>query len=80
MFGKTNARVTRDQVLGALKTVQEPELHRDLVTLNMVKDIAIEDGRVVFTVTLTTPACPLRHQSEAEARAAVLKLPGVKEV
>jgi|YNPNPStandDraft_1061719.scaffolds.fasta_scaffold27963_2 ATP-binding protein involved in chromosome partitioning len=80
MFGKINQRVTGDMVLGALKTVQEPELHQDLVTLNMVKDIQIEDGKVAFTVTLTTPACPLRHQIEAEARAAVQKLPGVKEV
>lgn len=80
MFGKSNPRVTEDQVLGALKTVQEPELHQDLVTLNMVKDIAVEDGRVAFTVTLTTPACPLRHQIEAETRAAVMKVPGVKEV
>jgi len=67
-------------VLGALKTVQEPELHQDLVTLNMVKDIQIEDGSVAFTVVLTTPACPLRSQIESEARAAVLRLPGVRQV
>ena len=58
MFGKST-RVTQDMVLGALKTVQEPELHRDLVTLNMVKDIEINDGDVRFTITLTTPACPI---------------------
>jgi ATP-binding protein involved in chromosome partitioning len=80
MFGKSNPRVTKDQVLGALKTVQEPELHQDLVTLNMIKDIVVEDSRVAFTVTLTTPACPLRHQIEAETRAAVMKVPGVKQV
>ena len=79
MFGKST-RVTTDQVLGALKTVQEPELHRDLVTLNMVKDIQIDEEDVRFTVTLTTPACPLRNQIESEARAAVAKLPGVKQV
>ena len=80
MFGKSN-RVTKDMVLGALQQVQEPELHRDLVTLNMVKDIEIaNEGDVSFTVTLTTPACPLRGQIESEARAAVQALPGVKSI
>lgn len=79
MFGKSN-RVTKDMVLGALKTVQEPELHKDLVTLNMVKDIEIAEGDVTFTVTLTTPACPLKSQIEAEAKAAVARLSGVKGV
>jgi ATP-binding protein involved in chromosome partitioning len=80
MFGRSNTRVTKDMVLGALQKVQEPELHNDLVTLNMVKDIQITEGNVQFTVTLTTPACPLRHQIEDEARAAVAKLPGVQQV
>ncbi len=80
MLGKSSTRVTPDMVLGALKHVQEPELHRDLVTLNMVKDIEIVEGDVRFTVTLTTPACPLRNQIESEARAAVAGLPGVKQV
>ena len=79
MFGKPT-RITQEMVFGALKTVQEPELHQDLVTLNMIKDVQIEDSHVAFTVTLTTPACPLRHQIEGEARAAVMKLAGVKEV
>lgn len=79
MFGRSH-RVTRDMVLEALKTVQEPELHRDLVTLNMVKDIEIQDGDVSFTITLTTPACPLRNQIESEARAAVAQIPGVRQV
>lgn len=79
VFGKSN-RVTTDMVLAALKTVQEPELHKDLVTLNMVKDIAVTDGDVAFTITLTTPACPLKSQMEREATEAVSKLPGVKSV
>ena len=65
LFGKKE--VTADMVLGALKHVQEPELHKDLVTLNMVKDIQVQDGDVVFTVTLTTPACPLKSQIETAA-------------
>jgi ATP-binding protein involved in chromosome partitioning len=80
MFGKSNSRVTEEQVLEALKQVQDPELHRDLVTLNMVKDIWVDDGNVAFTVVLTTPACPLRTQIEKDAREAVQKLPGVKRV
>jgi ATP-binding protein involved in chromosome partitioning len=79
MFGKST-RLTSDMVLGALKTVQEPELHRDLVTLNMVKDIEIAEEDVRFTITLTTPACPLRNQIESQPRDAVAKLPGVKQV
>jgi ATP-binding protein involved in chromosome partitioning len=72
--------VTEQDVLKALSAVQEPELHRDLVTLKMIRDIQIEDGAVSFTVVLTTPACPLRNRIEEEARAAVLMLPGVREV
>ncbi len=79
MFGKSN-RVTTDMVLAALKTVQEPELHKDLVTLNMVKDVVVSDGDVAFTITLTTPACPLKGQMERDATEAVSKLPGVKHV
>ncbi len=78
LFGKKE--VTADMVLGALSHVQEPELHKDLVTLNMVKDVRVQDGDVAFTVTLTTPACPLKSQIETEAKAAVAQVPGVKNV
>ena len=78
LFGKKE--ITADMVLGALKHVQEPELHKDLVTLNMVKDIKVQDGDIAFTVTLTTPACPLKSQIETEAKAAVAQLPGVTNV
>jgi ATP-binding protein involved in chromosome partitioning len=49
-----------DKVLQALGTVQEPDLGKDLVTLNMVRDIVINDKDISFTVVLTTPACPLK--------------------
>jgi ATP-binding protein involved in chromosome partitioning len=49
-----------EDILKALATVQEPDLGKDIVTLNMVKDIAIEGNYVSFTVVLTTPACPLK--------------------
>lgn len=80
MFGKKNGNVTEKDVLAALSTVQEPELHRDLVSLNMIKDIRIDGSQVGFTIVLTTPACPLRGQMEREAQAAVLALPGVQQV
>jgi len=72
--------VSRDQVLAALGKVQEPELHKDLVTLDMIKELTIEKGKVEFTVQLTTPACPLRGKIESDARSAVAGLPGVDEV
>jgi len=52
--------MTQDQVLSALSNVQEPDLGKDIVTLNMVKNILIEGDNVSFTVVLTTPACPLK--------------------
>jgi ATP-binding protein involved in chromosome partitioning len=72
--------VTREAVMAALSKVQEPELHKDLVTLNMIRDLSIEDGKVAFTVVLTTPACPLRGRIEKEARQAVQAIPGVRSV
>ncbi len=72
--------ITRDMVLGALSTVQEPELHNDLVSLNMIRDIQIDGGKVGFSIMLTTPACPLKNQIESESRAAVEAIPGVKTV
>jgi ATP-binding protein involved in chromosome partitioning len=58
----TKVNMTQDDVLRALSTVQEPDLGKDLVTLNMVRDIVIEGAYVSFTVVLTTPACPLKDK------------------
>jgi ATP-binding protein involved in chromosome partitioning len=74
------ANVTEKQVMAALGQVIEPELHKDLVTLDMIKNLEIKDSQVAFTVMLTTPACPLRNQIEAEARQAVMAVPGVETV
>ncbi len=71
---------TSEAVLAALGKVQEPELHQDLVTLNMIRDLKIEGGDVSFTIVLTTPACPLRGQIEKEARQAVMAVLGVEKV
>ncbi|MHB8990705.1 MAG: P-loop NTPase [Chloroflexota bacterium] len=78
LFGKK--AITQEDVLKVLGTVQEPELHRDLVSLGMVEDVKIEGSMVSFTVVLTTPACPLKSRIEQEAREAVMRLPGVQEV
>ena len=71
--------LTQESILAALSKVQEPELHQDLVTLNMIRDLEIAGDAVSFTVMLTTPACPLRGQIEKEAKGAVLAL-GAKTV
>ena len=78
-MGKTN-QINEQMILTALSKVQEPELHQDLVTLNMIRDIKIIGDQVSFTVMLTTPACPLRTQIERESREAVAALPGVHSV
>ncbi|MFQ5961501.1 MAG: Mrp/NBP35 family ATP-binding protein [Candidatus Methylomirabilales bacterium] len=72
--------VTEDAVLNALRKVNDPELHRDLVSLGMVKEIQVRGGAVAVTVELTTPACPMRERVEEETRAAIQALPAVDEV
>src|SRR3569832_1425609 len=67
-------------VLDALKVVRDPDLNRDIVSLGFIKDLQISGGRVAFTIELTTPACPVKDQMRDQARAAVLLLPGVREV
>lgn len=73
-------QVTADAVMAALSKVQEPELHKDLVTLNMIHDLKVDGGKVSFTVMLTTPACPLKSRIERESREAVEAVPGVTSV
>jgi ATP-binding protein involved in chromosome partitioning len=70
----------KQEVLAALGRVQDPDLHRDLVSLGMIEDLTVEDGRVGFTLVLTTAACPLKDQIEGECRTAVLGVSGVRDV
>jgi ATP-binding protein involved in chromosome partitioning len=70
----------RDAVLGALRVVVDPDLRRDIVSLGFVKDVVSVDGRVSFTIELTTPACPVKDQMRDQAAAAVRALPGVSSV
>jgi ATP-binding protein involved in chromosome partitioning len=80
MFNRKKEKVSAEAVMAALSKVQEPELHKDLVSLNMIRDLDIAGDQVKFTIVLTTPACPLRSQIEREARQAVAGIEGVSSV
>jgi ATP-binding protein involved in chromosome partitioning len=71
---------SREAVLAALQTVRDPELHRDIISLNMVRDLAVEDGRVAFNLVLTTPACPLRETIDRDVREALASVPDIREI
>ena len=67
-------------ILDVLRPVQDPELGKSLVELNMIRNINVVDGQVKFTLVLTTPACPLREFIVEDCQKAVKQLPGVEEV
>ncbi|NES68074.1 MAG: Mrp/NBP35 family ATP-binding protein [Okeania sp. SIO2D1] len=69
-----------ESILDVLRPVQDPELQKSLVELNMIRNIKVKDGQVEFTLVLTTPACPLREFIVEDCQKAVRQLPGVKEV
>ncbi len=72
---------TIDAVRDALRSVEDPDLHRDIVSLGFVKDVAVSpDGKVAATVELTTPACPVKEQLKAQCEQAIRALPGVTGV
>jgi ATP-binding protein involved in chromosome partitioning len=71
---------TEAAVLDALRSVQDPDLHRDIVALGFVKGLRICGGTVAFTIELTTPACPVKDLMRTQAERAVAALPGVTEV
>ena len=74
------AEVTEDSVLSVLRTMIDPDLHKDIVSLGFVQDVEINDGQVGFTIELTTPACPVKAEFEEQAKQLVGSLPGVKSV
>lgn len=81
MFSKkNNGSVTEEAVMAALSNVIEPELHRDLVSLNMIRNLKIEGNDISFTIMLTTPACPLKGKMENDSRAALAGVPGLGSV
>ena len=71
---------TPAQILDALRKVQDPDLHQDIVSLGFVKKAEIQDGIVSVTINLTTPACPVKDQMKAQAEGLLRALPGVREV
>jgi len=77
---KDGGGVTSEQVLDVLKRVQDPDLHKDIVSLGFIRNMKIETGKVSFDLNLTTPACPVKDQMRDEAVALVKGLPGVENV
>lgn len=66
--------------MDALSQIQDPDLHKDIVTLGFIRDLKIEGGEVSFRIVLTTPACPVKEQMETQARELVGRIPGVTAV
>lgn len=76
-----SASITKDSIIAALSKVLDPEIKKDLVTLNMIQDVTIENGKDVrFSIVLTTPACPLKNTIKKEAFEAVQAIPGVGKI
>lgn len=70
-----------EQILQSLRSVQDPDLHKDIVTLGFVQNLKVSgDGAVDFDLVLTTPACPIKDQLRDQAAAAAKAVPGVKSV
>jgi ATP-binding protein involved in chromosome partitioning len=76
----TMAQLTEELVLQTLQQINDPDLHKDIVTLGFIKDLKIDNGNVSFRIVLTTPACPVKEQMETEAYSLVSSLPGVASV
>ncbi|MBA3766669.1 MAG: Mrp/NBP35 family ATP-binding protein [Acidobacteria bacterium] len=74
------SQLTEQSVLDALSQIEDPDLHKDIVTLGFIKDLKIEGGQVSFRIVLTTPACPVKEQMETAARELVGRLAGVESV
>jgi ATP-binding protein involved in chromosome partitioning len=73
--------VSESAILDALRTVRDPDLNRDIVTLKFIKNLRIDpSGAVAFSIELTTPACPVKDQMREQARQAVAALAGVSSV
>ena len=72
--------LSKDQIIEALSHVEDPELHRSLTDLKMVRAVQVNGGSVEVTIALTVPNCPLEAQIESDARAAIAALEGVQQV
>src|ERR1700752_2323140 len=67
-------------ILDSLRQIQDPDLHKDIVTLGFIRDLKIDAGKVSFRIVLTTPACPVKAEMESAAKEIVSALPGVTNV
>src|SRR5918911_678350 len=74
------SQLTEQSVLDALRQIEDPDLHKDIVSLGFIRDLKIEGGHVSFRIVLTTPACPVKEQMEGAARELVGALAGVESV
>ncbi len=74
------SQVTEQSVLDALRRIQDPDLHKDIVTLGFIRDLKVDGHHVSFRIVLTTPACPVKEEMEGEARRLVGALEGVETV
>jgi len=72
--------LTRAKILAALEQVLEPTLQKDVISLNLIKNLTVEGGKVAFSVILTTPAKHIRDKIKADATTVVMALPGVESV
>lgn len=73
-------QLTENDILQALRQVQDPDLHRDLVSLGMIRNIRVSDNDVEFTVVLTTPACPLKEKIRQDCEQAITPLAGNRKI
>lgn len=73
-------QITESSVLDALRQINDPDLHKDIVTLGFIRDLKIDGGTVSFRIVLTTPACPVKAEMESAAKDLVGALPGVTSV
>jgi ATP-binding protein involved in chromosome partitioning len=67
-------KITEQQILHALSQVEDPDFKKDLVSLNMIKDLVFDDNGIKFTIELTTPACPMKEKLETDCRNAIAQL------
>src|ERR1044072_2412956 len=79
-YNPSMSQVNENMVLDALRQIQDPDLHKDIVALGFIKDLKIDQGNVSFRIVLTTPACPVRDEMEGAARELVSAIPGVTTV
>ena len=66
--------INKEDILSALREIEDPDLHKDIVTLGFIQNLDVTGDRVQFDINLTTPACPVKDQIKSEAEARVKKI------